>query len=180
MKSHYIVLAALLAAALLPSGASAAARDVVMAGAARCNEFRENRDWLECFYGSAQPMRHELGLPSAPAAQIRRVPPAPGALPLSAQPPGRRPGFLHGIFSGEIAKTQMTSYKFDRAGRFTVSLSNGVTYEQVTDDINYAHWKGPASDYNVTVVVGAFGKADFFVQNDGVTYKVHRNNVRGE
>lgn len=78
------------------------------------------------------------------------------------------------LFSGITPKTQMASYNFDTAGRFTVSLSNGATWQQEASDVNYAHWKGPASGYNVTVVEGTFGRADFFVQNDGVTYQVRR------
>src|SRR5688572_29791211 len=66
-------------------------RDEVMAGAARCDGIADNRVWLDCFYGSAQPMRALLNLAPANPAQVRLVPP-PGAEPrhvpvvASAQP----------------------------------------------------------------------------------------------
>ena len=53
--------------------------DEVMSGAVRCAGLADNRTWLDCFYGSAQPMRERLGLQPAPAAQVRLVPP-PGAV----------------------------------------------------------------------------------------------------
>src|ERR1700761_9836953 len=65
---------------LAPSVASAEpTRDEVMAGAERCAGIADNRAWLDCFYGSAQPMRTMLVLPPAPATQTRLVPP-PGAV----------------------------------------------------------------------------------------------------
>jgi len=44
-------------------------RDAVMQGAERCEGIPDNRVWLDCFYGSAQPMRVLLGLSPAPVAQ---------------------------------------------------------------------------------------------------------------
>src|ERR1700761_7909851 len=75
---------------LAPSVASAEpTRDDVMSGAERCAGIADNRVWLDCFYGSAQPMRSALGLPPAPFAQTKLVPPAgasyggaPGAAPM--------------------------------------------------------------------------------------------------
>src|ERR1700749_4389743 len=61
-------------------------RDEVMSGAARCAGIADNRSWLDCFYGSAQPMRALLGLAPAPPAQTRLVPP-PGAAYLSPDAP---------------------------------------------------------------------------------------------
>ena len=49
-------------------------RDQVMDGAARCEGIPDNRVWLDCFYGSAQPMRAQLGLSPAPESQTRLVP----------------------------------------------------------------------------------------------------------
>src|SRR2546423_488864 len=49
-------------------------RDRVMDGAARCEGIPDNRVWLDCFYGSAQPMRALLGLAPAPESQTRLVP----------------------------------------------------------------------------------------------------------
>jgi hypothetical protein len=46
----------------------------------RCAGQAATRDWLECYYGAAQPQRSALGLQPVPAAQLALVsaPPAPG------------------------------------------------------------------------------------------------------
>src|SRR5258708_8804941 len=62
-------------------------RDAVMDGAARCAGIPDNRVWLDCFYGSAPPMRAALGLSSAPESQ---TPLAPGAGTGSGGGPGAR------------------------------------------------------------------------------------------
>jgi hypothetical protein len=62
-------------AALLPSVAMAGPRDDVVQGIVRCGAIADDRQWLDCIYGAAQPMRAQLGLSAAPAAQQRLVPP---------------------------------------------------------------------------------------------------------
>ncbi len=74
-----ILISALVVLAPLPALAEPT-RDEVMAGAARCDGIADNRVWLDCFYGSAQPMRALLNLAPANPAQVRLVPP-PGAEP---------------------------------------------------------------------------------------------------
>jgi len=71
-------------AGLVP--AVAGPREDVMSGAQRCAGITDNRVWLDCFYGSAQPMRAILGLPPAPVSQQRLVPPAAPAAPVYAAP----------------------------------------------------------------------------------------------
>ncbi len=61
--------------------AAADPRQDVMSGAQRCAGIADNRVWLDCFYGSAQPMRALLGLPPAPINQQRLVPPPIEAAP---------------------------------------------------------------------------------------------------
>src|SRR5882757_3129411 len=79
MKHKSLILAGF---ALWLAAASAAmaepTRDAVMDAAQRCEGIPDNRVWLDCFYGSAQPMRTLLGLSPAPESQTRLVP-APGA-----------------------------------------------------------------------------------------------------
>ena len=41
----------------------------------------------------------------------------------------------------------MSSYTFDKGGRFTVTLSNGEVWRQISNDTAYAHLGGQASDY---------------------------------
>ena len=65
---------------IMTSAAQARTRDAVMAGAFRCAPVGDARPWLDCYYGAAQPMRAQLGLASASAAQIA----------LAAAPPSGR------------------------------------------------------------------------------------------
>jgi hypothetical protein len=68
------------------------ARQDVLSAAQRCAGIADDRTWLDCFYGSAQPMRARLGLPPAPLNQQRLVPgmgvaPAYAAPAYAAPPP---------------------------------------------------------------------------------------------
>jgi hypothetical protein len=78
-------LTAALAIALLPSlvsPAHARPRDEVMSSAFRCGVIAEGRKWLDCIYGSAQPIRGALGLPAVTQTQAHLVaaPPAGGQI----------------------------------------------------------------------------------------------------
>jgi hypothetical protein len=153
---------------LLTVGARAEpTRDEVMSGAARCAGIADNRIWLDCFYGSAQPMRAMLGLPSAPPAQIKLVPP-PGAAyiapdaPRPAPPPEKSHGFFADLLGSSkpvVNKVPMVSYSFARNGAFTVVLKNGETYRQEESDTAVAHWNKSASSYVVTII----GSGDNFI-----------------
>src|ERR1700744_6185936 len=74
--AKFVSLAALMLAAMI-SSAAARPRDDVMGGAYRCAGIANSRQWLDCYYGVAQPVRAELGLPLAPPQQVA----------LAAQPP---------------------------------------------------------------------------------------------
>src|ERR1700761_6319687 len=69
----------LLLLAALP--ATARPRDDALAGAFRCAVIGDARQWLDCYYGAAQPVRAGLGLAPATAAQVKLAlaPPAGGA-----------------------------------------------------------------------------------------------------
>ena len=187
MKLRYFLLLALLPVA----PAIAGTRDDVMSAATRCAGITDDRSWLDCYYGAAQPMRAQLGLIPAPAAQTTRVPPAPGAArvysvapPMPAAPaaaPARQvaappvsTGFFGGIFGASTDDIKMAAYQFDKHGMFTVRLSNGQAWQQISDDTNFAHWRGAASNYKVSVAEGGFGHAELTVENDGQTYEVRR------
>jgi len=162
-------------------------RDEVMSGAARCAGIADNRTWLDCFYGSAQPMRTLLGLPSAPPAQIKLVPPpgaayvapnAPNASNAPVAPPAEKSrGFFGDLLgpTGPIDRNvPMASYKFARNGTFTVVLKNGETYRQEESDTVFARWDKPASGYLVTII----GSGDNFIlkvrDEPGVGFRVRR------
>jgi hypothetical protein len=153
---------------LLTQGALAEpTRDEVMSGAARCAGIADNRTWLDCFYGSAQPMRTILGLTPAPPGQVKLVPPpgagylspeAPRSPATSVPAPEKSRGFLADLLGSPkpiAANVPMTSYKFGRDGKFTVVLRNGETYRQEESDVVTAGWNRPASTYLVTIVAAA-------------------------
>jgi hypothetical protein len=62
--------------------AAARPRDEVLSTALGCAAIGDARVWLDCYYGAAQPVRAELGLPSALPVQVRlaAVPPAGGII----------------------------------------------------------------------------------------------------
>jgi hypothetical protein len=183
MTLRYFLILALLP--LVPTAALADTRDDVLAGASRCAAITDDRAWLDCYYGSAQPMRAQLGLPPAPASQISRVPPpygmarpfsAPAVATVAPAPATDHRGLSGGIFGKAGDEIKMASYSFDKHGMFTVTLANGETWQQMADDSNFAHWRGPASAYNVSVAPGKYGHAALMVENDGQTYEVRRAN----
>ena len=80
-------LGAALAALLLASPAIARPRDDAMSAAFRCAVIGDTRQWLDCYYGAAQPVRAALGMPPAPAAQLKltSAPPAGAPSPRDSQ-----------------------------------------------------------------------------------------------
>jgi hypothetical protein len=170
---------------LVPGLAAASPRDETLAGIARCNAFADERTFLDCLYGAAQPIRSELGLAPALPDQIRLVPremapsaaaraPAASA-PVAAAPPDR--GFVDRLLGSGKPVTPaiaMRAYAFDRSGFFTVTLSNGEVWRQSDGDFEHAHWNKPAGNYVVTVVSGAAGTSNLEVQGESVFYKVRR------
>lgn len=166
---------------LTQAAAAEPTRDEVMSGAARCAGISDNRVWLDCFYGSAQPMRAILGLAPAPPAQTKLVPP-PGAAYASPEnsrypAPQKSRGFLEDVLGSSkplVSNMPMESYRFARNGTFTVTLKNGQTYRQQESDLVYAKWDRPAGSYLVNIV----GASDNFILKvkgePGITYHVRR------
>ena len=195
MNSRHFLLLALLpltVGMVLASAASpalAGPRDDVISAATRCAGITDDRSWLDCYYGAAQPMRAQLGLAPAPASQTAKVPPAPGAarvysvappgptatsVPQASAPPAKR-GFLDGLFGSSGEKATMASYHFDDHGKFTVTLNNGQVWQQLAYDGNIAHWREAASKYRVSIAEGS-DHAELTVVNDGEVYGVRRTN----
>lgn len=155
--------------------------DEVMSGAARCAGLADNRTWLDCFYGSAQPMRASLGLTPAPLAQVKLVPP-PGAVYADADSARRAPAEKPSSFVTDIlgsskpvaSNVPMASYKFGRDGKFTVVLKNGQTYRQEEYDMALAKWNRAPDTYLVTIIAAS----DKFVLKvkgqPGVAFRVRR------
>ncbi len=55
----------------LAAPAEARPRDDALAGGFRCAAIADSRQWLDCYYGAAQPVRAALGLGPALAAQVK-------------------------------------------------------------------------------------------------------------
>jgi hypothetical protein len=80
MMRHILWLLVPAVLCLAPS-AEARPRDDALSAAIRCGVVPGSRQWLDCYYGAAQPVRAALGLGSALPAQIA----------LAASPPGGGP-----------------------------------------------------------------------------------------
>src|SRR5689334_12429422 len=48
-------------------------QDDVLSGVFRCAAIGDQKSWLDCFYGAAQPVRAALGLAPAPPSQSKLV-----------------------------------------------------------------------------------------------------------
>jgi hypothetical protein len=173
--------------------ALADSRDDVLENVARCGRIVDAHAWLNCYYGAAQPMRDQLGLPPAPPAQIQAVPsrgaaafaPAPAqtmgaaAQPEMAKaPPAKRKsgGIMAELFGGQKVVTNMQAmdYKFDAKGIFTITLADGSTWQQVGDDDAHPDWHGQAARLLVSIKTGALSSYSLEVSGDHHVYKVVR------
>jgi hypothetical protein len=143
-----------------------------MSGAFRCNASGGDRQWLDCYYASAQPMRVILGLPPMPQAGSASAPaetrPAPPANGFGLAPP---PKFKD---DPDRVTSRMASYTFDKHGIFTVTLANGQVWQQVAGDTTIAHWKRPPENYVVRISHGFLGSYNFQVANEPGLFKVLR------
>lgn len=145
-------------------------RDAVMAGAFRCTASADERQWLNCYYAAAQPMRARLGLSAAP--QAAHVPPPVAPVPQFDRKPPPRADIPD---NADHVAARMQSYTFDKLGWFTVTLDNGQVWKQVQGDTTFAkNWKKPAPSYRVRVSHGFMGSYNLQVQGLPGLYKVIR------
>ena len=136
----------------------------------RCNSVSQDRQWLDCYYAAAQPVRAALGLSPAPQAHPQL--PAETATKPSANPGAARGAVPVGIpFS-----SRMASYSFNSYGLFTVELANGQTWRQLSGDTSAAHWTKPAPNYTVRISRGALRSFNLKVAGNATEYKVERIN----
>lgn len=170
-----MILPALLALATAVP-ALAGTREDVLSGAIRCGGIADDRAWLDCYYGAAQPMRAQLGLTPAPAAQTQLVP-AGKAAPVPPPPAGERSnGIMGDLFGGKLlaGNIRAAAIRFDKRGIFTITLADGEVWQQEQGDNSFADWREPPSHYIVTIRQGALGSANLKVQGDSKVYKVRR------
>ena len=132
----------------------------------RCNNIAQDRQWLDCYYGAAQPVRAQLGL--SPAPQLHPTLPAEAAAKPTANQ-GAGPVAVRFPIS-----SRMASYTFDRYGLFTVVLANGQTWRQLSGDTSTAHWTKPAPGYTVQISHGALRSFNLKVKGISSEYKVER------
>jgi hypothetical protein len=180
MNRKALLLAFCLGVPMTP--AVAGPREDVMDASDRCAAVTDDRQWLDCYYGAAQAMRAHLGLSPAPPGQLALVPPPGKAPPPRAQAaqPASQPA-QEGFFGRLVAhdelnrEPQMVAYSFDKAHRFTVTLSDGTTWRQSLNDTHRAVWQKPPASYRVSVSRG-HGGIGILDANDGFQYEVQQVN----
>lgn len=180
--------------ACAPVPVLADAREDVMNAMTHCAVLSDDRQWLDCYYGAAQPMRAQLGLPPAPASQLKLLEStqtpasqAPTAVPLPATvtraavrtgppPPPRRSG-LFDVFGGSdvVNNAPIQSYEITAKG-FIVTLPDGQVWKQTDEDATKfpVHWNGPATSMRVTISQGAMHSFNLVMGNETQHHKVTR------
>jgi len=182
-----ILAVAVAGGALAPGTVLADAREEVVSGLTRCANLTDDRQWLDCYYGAAQPMRAWLGLSPVPQAQLKllQTQPQPTTLPTTVSraavrtgppPPPKRSGILD-MFGGEdvINNTPIKSYEV-AGGGFTVTLPDGQVWQQTEDDASKhpVRWRQPASSMRVTISQGAMRSFNLVLNDENQHYKVKR------
>ena len=191
---YKVVLAALIAGAgLAPVPVLADAREDVVNGMTRCAGLTDDRQWLDCYYGAAQPMRAWLGLPPAPQSQLKLLqqtsqPAGPAtAMPLPATvtraavrtgppPPPKRSGIFD-VFGGSdvVDNAPVQSYQVTGKG-FTITLPDGQVWKQTDEDAakSPVDWNEPASSMRVTITQGALHSFNLVMGDETQHHKVTR------
>ena len=191
---HRVILAALVAgSALAPLPVLADAREDVVNGMTRCAGLTDDRQWLDCYYGAAQPMRAWLGLSPAPQSQLKLLqqtsqPTAPAAalaLPATVTraavrtgppPPPKKSG-LFDVFGGSdvVNNAPIQSYQVTAKG-FTVTLPDGQVWKQTDEDASKfpVDWREPASSMRVTITQGALHSFNLMMGDETRHHKVTR------
>jgi hypothetical protein len=82
----WLALPGLLFTLSVSSPAAADGRDQVISNATRCAVIGEDRQWLDCYYGAAQPVRAELGLRPVTEAQVKLFTNPPVGNPAAGSP----------------------------------------------------------------------------------------------
>jgi hypothetical protein len=136
----------------------------------RCNSLAQDRQWLDCYYAAAQPVRAQLGLSPAPQSH----PPLPAQVP--AKPVISEGAAPQQAPVGIPVSSRMASYSFNRYGLFTVVLANGQTWRQLSGDTSAAHWTKPAPNYTVQITRGALRSFNLKIKGISTEFKVERIN----
>jgi hypothetical protein len=173
--------------ALAPGLALADAREDVVSGLTRCASLSDDRQWLDCYYGAAQPMRAWLGLSPAPQSQLKllQTQPQPTALPAtvsraavrSGPPPMPRKSGIMDVFGGDdvVNNAPIQSFVVKNDG-FVITLPDGQVWKQTDDDAakHPVSWRQPATSMRVTISQGAMHSFNLVVNDENLHHKVRR------
>ena len=177
--------------------ALAGPREDVYSASLRCSAIMDDRSWLECYYGAAQPMRGQLQLPPAPASQTALIPqsipgaPVPNvsvagaptaaslavrpALPQAKGPVTRTLEFLTGG-DALVSKVAIKSYEGGGYGSFTVVLANGQEWRQIDSQPRLVKWRNRPDLHRVTIWKGAMNTFNLGFDDEADRYKVRQVN----
>lgn len=192
---HKAVWAAVIAGtALQPLPVLADAREDVVNGMTRCAALTDDRQWLDCYYGAAQPMRAWLGLAPAPQSQLKLLQqtsqpsaPASAAVPLpatvtraavrSGPPSAPKHSGIFDMFGGSdvVNNAPIQSYQVTGKG-FTVTLPDGQVWKQTDEDATKfpVNWSDAASSMRVTITQGAMHTFNLVMGDETQHHKVTR------
>jgi len=180
MRLRLFSLALVLSGILSVPAAADPARDEVMLNLQRCSGIADNRTWLNCFYGAAQPMRAQLGLPPAPETQVSLVKNAPVTPPPMKQESDSGWLGIGNIFgssgnddSNMAGAMRLSAFTFGKDGLFTATLADGEVWKQSPYDDLRAHWDQPPASYSVVVSTDMMGSHTMRVKGDK-NYRVMR------
>jgi hypothetical protein len=151
------------------TAAELSARDQVLSAAYGCTTVAEDRGWLDCYYGAAQPLRAALGLPPAPqvtpVSSIARPPEASFGIPPASAKPLRTASHI---------VSRMTAYHLNAYGIFTITLANGQVWQQVDGDTYHAKLSHPPESYVVKINRGMLGSYNVLISDVPGLFRAER------
>jgi hypothetical protein len=177
MARHALVLLVVLAA----TPAMAGPREDVYSASLRCSAIADDRAWLDCYYGAAQPMRGQLQLPAVPASQTALIPPViDGTGHPQARSTPQKPGVvgqtLDYLTGGTVVVSNVAvqAYEPGQPTGFTVTLTNGQVWRQTDDQPRFIRWRNAPGAHRVTVWQGALNTLNLGFDDEADRYKVRR------
>lgn len=137
---------------------------------AHCLSFGGAVERLSCY--------DRLARQAGGAAPQERQPPAPipqsrGELPAGSQSFGKEELRTAPVPGEDRLTAEISDFRKDQAGRFTVALSNGQVWQQVAGDTTAAQYR-PGKTHSVTISRGSLGSYDLKFNDRNATFKVRR------